>query len=129
MNTHGVVLDFGKHNGELITRVPVSYLRWMANNGTKMAEYAKAELERRGDTMPVVELSGHAIDRASLRVRKIWHETKLSDDEGLYSWLQRMTLEALEKGERLESGKIKYNRMKFVIEQGEEFPSLLSIMR
>lgn len=93
-----------------------------------MADYAKAEFDRRGDTMPKVELSGHAIDNASLRVRKIWHETR-GKDEGLYSWLQRVTLEAIDKGEVLESGKIKYLGMKFVIAEGAEFPVLKTIMK
>jgi hypothetical protein len=128
LNTHGVVINYGRHKGELVTRLPVSYLRWMINEKAPMWEYAKAEFDRRGDTMPKIELSGHAIDNASLRVRKIWHETKL-ENEGLYSWLQRVTLEAIERGERLESGKIKYLRMKFVIEQGEEYPVLKTIMR
>jgi hypothetical protein len=77
--------------------------------------------------MPQVELTGHAIDNASIRVRKIWHETK-HKDEGIYSWLQRITLEALERGRRLDSGKIKYLGMKLVIEEGEEFPVLKTIM-
>jgi len=128
MSTHGVTIDFGKHKGELFTRLPVSYLRWMINQNTQQSDIAKAEFERRGDTMPTVELSGHAIDNASLRVRKIWHETKLND-EGLYSWLMRITLEAIHNGEKLPSGKIKYLGMKFVIEQGEEFPILKTIMR
>ncbi len=128
MNTHGITIDFGKHKGELFTRLPVSYLRWMINENTRQADIAKAEFERRGDTMPKVELSGHAIDNASLRVRKIWHETR-GKDEGLYSWLQRMALEALDNGERLKSGKIKYLGMKFVIVEGEEYPTLKTIMR
>lgn len=129
LNTHGVTISYGKHNGELITRLPVSYIRWMINSNAPMAEYARAELERRGDTMPTIELSGHAIDNASIRVRKIWHETKLSGDEGIYSWLMRVTTEAISRGEKLESGKIRYLGMKFVVEQGEEFPVLKTIMR
>lgn len=129
MNTHGLKISFGKHKGQLFTRLPVSYLKWMINEKTIEHEIAKAEFERRGDTMPAVELSGHAIDNASIRCRKIWHESKLSDDEGLYSWLQRLTLEALKDGVKLESGKIKYLGMKFVIHQGEEFPVLKTIMR
>lgn len=128
MNTHGITIDFGKHKGELFTRLPLSYLRWMINENAPMADYAKAEFDRRGDTMPKVELSGHAIDNASLRVRKIWHETR-GKDEGLYSWLQRVTLEAIDKGEVLESGKIKYLGMKFVIAEGAEFPVLKTIMK
>lgn len=128
LNTHSVVIEFGKHKGQLLTRVPVGYLRWMINENSQMAEYAKAEMDRRGDTMPTVELSGHAIDNASLRVRKIWHESR-AQDEGLYTWLTRMVHEALENGKRLESGKIKYNGMKLVIRQGEEYPTLVTIMR
>lgn len=128
LDTHNVRIDFGKHKGELVTRLPLSYLRWMINEGTRMSDYARAELDRRGGEIPTVEVSGHAIDRASLRVRKIWHETR-KKDEGLYSWLMRITLEALDKGEKLETGKIKYLGMKLVIEQGEEFPALKTIMR
>jgi hypothetical protein len=47
----------------------------------------------------------------------------------LYSWLQRVTLEAIEKGEKLENGKIKYLGMKLVVAQGAEFPTLKTIMR
>lgn len=128
MNTHGVTIDFGKHKGELFTRLPISYLKWMINSGTKQSDIAKAEFERRGDTLPKVEISGHAIDKASLRVRKIWHETK-NDGEGIYSWLQRMTLEAIELGERLDSGKIKHKGMVFIVECGNEYPVLKTIMR
>lgn len=127
INTHGVYITFGKHKGELLTRVPVSYLRWMINSKAQMHNLAKAELERRGDMMPTVEVSGHAIDNASIRCRKRWHETKL-EGEGIYSWLMRITLEAAEKGEKLDSGKTKYLGMKLVIEQGEEFPVLKTIM-
>ncbi len=129
MNTHGKIIEFGKHKGTLFTRLPVSYLRWMINEKTRDWEIAKAEFERRGDTMPKVELSGHAIDNASLRVRKIWYETR-RDNEGIYSWLQRMTLEAIEHGEHIDGGeKIAYLGMKFVVAQGEEFPTLKTIMR
>lgn len=131
LNTHDVVIPFGKHKGERLTRLPVSYIRWMPNQkemNDKWKELAKAEMKRRGTVLPTIELSGHAIDNASLRVRGQWHQMALNTDEGLYSWLMRMTLEAIEKGEHLESGKIKYEGMKFVIEQGEEYPILKTIM-
>lgn len=41
----------------------------------------------------------------------------------------RITMEAREKGERLENGKIKYLGMKLVIEEGEEYPVLKTVMR
>jgi Putative quorum-sensing-regulated virulence factor len=132
MNTHGVILPFGRHKGELLTRVPVSYLKWMVNQPEMAANWrslAKAEFERRGDTLPKVEVSGHAIDNASLRVRKIWRRTALNKEEGLYSWLMRITLEAREKGELLEDGQISYLGMKLVIEPGAEFPVLKTIMK
>jgi len=135
LDTHGIIIPFGKHKGELLTRIPISYIRWMINQNDyiPLKKYAEAEFIRRGDTMPLVELSGHAIDHASLRVRKIWHETKLKG-EGLYSWLQRMTLQALDDGDSVEiqddnTKKIKYKGMKFIITEGEEFPILKTIMR
>jgi hypothetical protein len=130
INPHGVKMEFGKHKGELITRVPVSYLKWMINEKTLQWAIAKAEFERRGDTMPKVELSGHAIDNASLRVVKIWLQTS-EPDEGLYSWLQRMTLEAIEHGHETGGGfgVVVHKGMKFCIVDGEEFPTLKTIMR
>lgn len=127
INTHGQRIQFGKHKGELFTRLPVSYFKWMVNENAPQADIAKAEFERRGDTMPEVELSGHAIDNASIRVRKIWHETK-NENEGIYSWLQRMTKESLEAN-NVHNGKYKHKGMKLVIEQGEELPVLKTIMR
>lgn len=128
MNTHGIKITFGKHAGELFTRLPLSYLRWMVNENTQMCKLAKAELKRRGDTMPKIELSGHAIDRASLRVLDKWRKTR-NKEEGFYRWLQRITLEAIEHGEKLENGKLKYKDMKFVIHHGDEFPVLKTISR
>lgn len=131
IGAEGITLSFGKYEGELITRIPVSYLKWMINNKTPQAFYAKAEFERRGDTMPLVEISGHAIDNASLRVQSIWHETS-EKGEGLYTWLQRITLEALRTGKPGvggNHGKIAYLGMRLVIEQGQEFPVLKTIMR
>ena len=129
LNTHGVIMPAGKHKGELLTRVPVSYLRWTANEaGHSMRALAKAEIERRGHALPTVELSGHAIDNASLRVRKIWHETKRDDNEGLYTWLMRMVSEAMANGQPTD-GAYFYKGMKLVIEQGEEFPVLKTVMQ
>ena len=48
INTHGMVIGFGKHKGELYTRVPVSYLFWMVNVEHQDAATAQAEIDRRG---------------------------------------------------------------------------------
>lgn len=128
INPHGKTIDYGKHAGKLFTRLPRGYLVWMINEKAPMWEIAKAEFERRGDTMPKVELSGHAIDSASLRIRKSWHQSR-GKDEGLYSWLQRMTLEAIEKGTQKEPGNYHYMGLKFVVAKGEEFPALKTVMK
>ncbi len=51
LDTHHKVLDFGRHAGELWTRVPISYLKWLANelqDSNPNKAMALAELERRG---------------------------------------------------------------------------------
>jgi len=126
-NTHGARLEFGKWEGSLITRVPVGYLRFMVNHQTKQWELASAEMIRRHSTMPTVELSPHAIDNASLRVRKRWHETR-GKEEGLFAWLQRVTLEAIDQGEEIEEGIYIHLGMKFVVEHGHVYPILKTIM-
>lgn len=129
VDTHGERIDFGKHKGELFTRLPVSYLRWLANEpelGPKReGQLAEAELLRRGTHTPVVEISGHAIDRASLRCRKIWHEDR-GDEEGLHAWLCRICEECnlLERPERVE-----HKDMVLVFQYGYHFPTLKTIMR
>jgi len=134
MNTHGLIVDFGKHNGELWTRIPADYLRWLVNQPdeipqfNKHKEIAKAELDRRGTVVShEVDISPHAIDKASLRVRKIWHETALNPDEGLYSWLSRMATEALKTNPKAE--KIIYKEIKFVFKQGNIYPTLKTVYR
>lgn len=128
LNTHDVLMPSGKHKGERLTRVPVSYLKWMANeSGHSMRDLANAEIKRRGHVMPTIELSAHAIDNASLRVRKIWHETKLNEDEGLYTWLVRMVTEAMQSPSA--DGVYYHHGMKLVVAQGEEFPTLKTVTR
>lgn len=43
ISTHGIRLEFGRHKGKLLTRVPVSYLRWMINANTQQAGVAREE--------------------------------------------------------------------------------------
>lgn len=127
INTHGMVCDFGKHKGLPYTRLPVSYLKWLANTlGHRAQDIAKAELARRGTTTPTVEVSGHAIDRASLSCRKIWHQTR-HENEGLHAWLCRMAQEALDSG--VPAGdKIAHAGMRFAFERDGEWPVLKTVM-
>ena len=127
MSDQPYVMTFGKHEGTPITRVPVSYLRWMVNNNTRQADQARAELERRGTTCPRLEISGHAIDRASQRLLEIW-QSKRKKGEGLHSWLVRTVEKAL-KGGAVSGDKIKFRGMVFVFDRSTaEWPVLMTVM-
>jgi hypothetical protein len=127
INTHNMVCDFGRHKGVLYTRMPISYLRWMVNSNHSRKEIAEAELERRGTTMPEMEISGHAIDRASLCCRKIWHENR-EKDEGLHAWLLRIGKEALSKGID-NDGRCFYKGLKIVFEDDGIWPVMKTVMK
>lgn len=127
IDTHNLLVEFGKHKGERWTRVPVSYLKWLINENTQWKPIAEAELERRGTTTTyTVEISGHAIDRASLRCRHIWHSTAKNKDEGIHAWLMRMVEEAIEKYGEQET--ITYGGLKMIIQHGEIYPTLKTVM-
>ena len=128
INTHGMTVDFGKHKGTLYTRLPVSYLLWMVGVGHSSKHIAQAELDRRGTVLPELDVSGHAIDRASLSCRKIWHETR-KQDEGLHAWLCRIAAEGLAAGEPDEEGRVFTHGMKLVFEMDGEWPVLKTVMR
>jgi hypothetical protein len=131
IDTHGMLVEFGKHRGQRWTRVPVSYLRWIANLAPphKSREIAVAELERRN--IPLVnceiEITGHAIDSASLRLRKTWHAMK-NENEGLHSWLQRMCTDALGEYEPDSEGRIHWHGIQLVFEEGAIVPILKTCM-
>ncbi len=126
-----MLVDFGTHHGKRYTRVPVSYLRWMVNDGHSRAEIAKSELERRGIPLAnaPIEISGHAIDSASLRVWKIWKSTRASAKVGLHAWLIETVIDALSHGEPNSDGRINYNGMILVLARGELWWTLKTVMR
>jgi hypothetical protein len=127
LNTHGYRMESGRHKGELITRVPIQYLQWMVNAKHSEASYAKAELTRRGTVTPTLDISGHAINRASLKCLDIWQRTK-NPDEGLHAWLVRMATGAIAHGAPREE-KIAYGGMLFVFETDGVWPVLKTVMR
>lgn len=119
----------GRHAGESIERIPVSYLKWMVNVRHTFATYAEAELKRRGTVTPDLEVSGHAIDRASILLRKRWHETKSEDEEeGLHAWLVRMAREAICAGEERGEGRYEYAGMSFRFEMDTVWPVLKTVL-
>lgn len=127
MDTHHLVCDFGKHKGTLYTRIPVAYLKWMVNVDHTCADIAKAELERRGSVTPELEISGHAIDRASLTCLKLWQLTR-TEGEGLNAWLIRLSQGALDSVNGVVEGKILFMGMKFVFEMDGVWPVLKTVM-
>lgn len=130
IDTHGLRLDFGKFKGERYTRVPIAYLRWMVNTPVAAADVARAELERRG--VPLrdrpVDISGHAIDSASLRLLSQWRKLRNGKNEGLHAWLYRFAAEALNDAEPDKKGRIDRDGVRLVFEPGELFPTLKTCM-
>lgn len=127
INTHNLICDFGRHKGTTYTQLPVSYLKWMVNSNHSRLEIAQAELKRRGTVTPDIDISGHAIDRASLNCRKIWHETR-AKDEGLHAWLVRIAKEALELKNMDAKGRYLHNNLKLVFEMDGNWPVLKTVM-
>lgn len=132
MNTHNLVCDFGRHRGTLYTRLPISYLKWMMNElkGNR-AEIAKAELKRRGTVTPTIDISGHAIDRASQVCLDIWQrETCDGKFKGIHSWLVEICEYVLEENNGCsETGKLEYKELILVFEPGIEWPILKTVIR
>lgn len=122
INTHNVLIDFGKHKGMPWTRLPVSYLKWLSNEGTgEPKEYALAELDRRGTVTPdSLELSLHSINRAS-QITKEWKR------QGVCKWLQRIAEEALDKANGDET--VEYKGYKFSFSYGDYYPVLKTITK
>lgn len=77
--------------------------------------------------MPEIEVSGHAIDRASLLCRHFWHEDRKRTGAGLHAWLCRVAKEAHDKGQRMDGGKILYSGMKFAFSDDTKWPVLMTI--
>jgi len=127
IDTHNLIVDFGKYKGERWTRLPISYLKWLMNQEGRRAEMALAELKRRGTNLNIqIEITPHALDRASLRCRHIWHETRENSNEGIYSWLHRVALKALKSGGGNEE--VRHQGMKFIFKTNEHYPTLVTVM-
>lgn len=133
IDTHGKRVGFGKHRGELWTRVPVSYLRWVVNVQPlhRAHDIALSELHRRG-TSPqdrAVDISGHAVDSASLRLWSYYKKTREDSNEGLHAWLIRMTTNALNTKEMDSENRITVDNVRYVFEPGTYYPALKTVMK
>jgi len=119
----------GRHQGKKLNQVPVGYLRWMVNVKHGNADLASAELKRRGTIKPEIDISGHAIDRASQRLLKKWKSCGM--DIGLYSWLAGMAKQALDHGVKTVNDcgvSVKYQGIKFMFQMDCEWPVLKTVV-
>jgi hypothetical protein len=133
IDTHNKKIVFGKHRGELFTRIPLGYLKWMVNQNAQQADIASAELERRGTPEPTIEISAHAIDRASLRIRRTWHKHR-RDNEGLYTWLAKAAEFAIDNAGGIEAvaendGKAEVGDVVFIFGTEGKWPVLKTVRR
>ena len=101
---------------------------------------AEAELKRRGTIHPEIEVSGHAVDRASKECLSIWYTDCKKEDghegsvnpqyfkEGIHSWLCRVSKEAYDHTNTDVAGRFLWKGMKFVIEKKNEWPIVKTVM-
>lgn len=127
------VMQFGKHKGTPITRLPVSYLRWMVAEDV-CKSIALDELKRRGTSLVQMEITAHALDRASLRLLGMWKKRD-NPGEGLHAWLNRLALEAdkFRKDSREEftalGTKVIHKGIVFGFSDNPDYPTLLTVYR
>lgn len=129
MSTPEFRLPMGKYKGTLITRVPPGYLKWMISSNHSLAEKAKQELHRRGTIEPNIEVTSHAIDRASLRCFDIYVANR-KEGEGLASWMARvgeLALDAMEGGAITENMRVDFDGITWVFDMKFVVPVLKSV--
>lgn len=124
---HDFVMDFGTHKGARLVRVPIGYLKWMVANNARHAALAEREMARRGTPTPTLDITSHAIDRASLHCRDKWHEERIKTGLGLHSWLVKVATEALAQGDKKQDGRIVWKGMKFAFKTETEWPILMTV--
>lgn len=66
-------------------------------------------------------ITGHAIDRASLKIRKIWHEDR-GEEEGLHAGTEALDLAVGKE-------KIVHHRVQWVFKHGNIYSELVTVMR
>lgn len=122
-------MPFGKYKGTLITRVPPGYLRWMISTESPFAEHARNEIHRRGTIEPSIEVTSHAIDRASLRIMDRYLSDR-KENEGLASWIARTcetALDSIEGGTLTENMRIDFDGITWVFDMKYSVPVLKSV--
>lgn len=127
------VIRRGRFAGKPINRVPASYLRDLVVKRKPEADVARAELARRGSVIPEMDISPHAINRASTRLYERYQSSRQpardsdTDPEGLWNWLYRLAHKALRSGTQVD-GKIHHKGLVFIFKFDGEWPVLKSVM-
>jgi len=136
-NTDDIIFNFGKkHSGKRMAEVPADYLRWVMNTVSdkpQIVHLATRQLEQRGSLeIPQVDLSPHAVDRASQRMLAAWLEdTNESREPGLYRWLAEKTGKAIAEGTSPpnEPAVFIHDGFVYFIAPGNLYPTLKSVRR
>lgn len=89
-----IVMIDGRYRGIALEKLPPGYLRRIGNSRHPQSAVCRDEMRRRGMPVYGVEVTAHAVDRASLRLPAIFLKHRTSG-EGLSSWLGRIAEEAL----------------------------------
>lgn len=122
-------MPFGKYKGTLLSRVPPGYLKWLISTDNFIADKARDELHRRGTIEPSIEVTSHAIDRASLRVLDRYLSDR-KENEGLASWVARnceLALDSIDGGTLTENMQIDFDRITWVFDMRYAVPVLKSV--
>ena len=90
-------------------------------------ELAQEEMGRRGTVTPEIDVTGHAIDRASIHLHQYWRRT-MRDGEGIHAWLIRMATDSRKIGEGVREGVYVHVGVKFVFEEQGCWPVLKTVM-
>ena len=120
-------LKTGKYRGQLWSRIPLGYLKFLIRIDAKDSDRAKRELDRRGTIVDnEVELTKHAIDRASVYCFESWRRKK--NRVGLYTWLHDRAVQAIKNGDR-RGENIYHNGIKFVFDLKGIQPTLITVFQ
>lgn len=119
----------GKHIGKPITQVPIIYLHQLIEQQCEGHEYASMEIERRGTKHSnFVDITYHAIDRASMQLMDIYRATRLPN-EGLYTWLGRQAESAMKHGRTVGNRIVDHRNIRWVFSFEYTPPKLVTVMR
>ena len=112
----------------LYTRIPVLELRKQSRRSGLLGLLATRELERRGAprTSHDIDISTHAIDRASQRYIRHFLNDCAETGEGITEWLHRISREALDQAPAQQS-EIPHRGMHLIFEKTGPYPLLKTV--